>query len=127
MSQTITINLPGRHQRRLDNAATEEGLSESALIERLYPTISSFDDFVVSRAHDVTRREPSPIRTCSICLVRSSSIRMSNRRPHRPAASVTNYSNTAPCNIPFTSDSFSRNAREADRKVGYSTEWPPRL
>jgi predicted transcriptional regulator len=34
MSQTITINLPDDTRSALDDAATEEGLSESALIER---------------------------------------------------------------------------------------------
>jgi predicted transcriptional regulator len=34
MSQTITINLPDDTRTALDDAATEEGLSESALIEK---------------------------------------------------------------------------------------------
>jgi predicted transcriptional regulator len=34
MSQTITINLPDDTRSALDDAATEEGLSESAIIER---------------------------------------------------------------------------------------------
>ncbi len=34
MSQTITINLPDDTRDALDNAATEEGMSESALIEK---------------------------------------------------------------------------------------------
>ncbi len=34
MSQTITINLPDETKDVLGNAATEEGLSESALVER---------------------------------------------------------------------------------------------
>ena len=34
MSQTITINLPDDTRSALDDAATEEGLSESALIEK---------------------------------------------------------------------------------------------
>ena len=34
MGQSITINLPDDTKDALDNAATEEGLSESALIEK---------------------------------------------------------------------------------------------
>lgn len=34
MSQTITINLPDETRSALDQAAGEEGLSESALIEK---------------------------------------------------------------------------------------------
>jgi predicted transcriptional regulator len=34
MSQTITISLPNDTKNALDNAATEEGLSENALIEK---------------------------------------------------------------------------------------------
>ncbi len=34
MSQTITINLPDETRNALDQAAGEEGLSESALIEK---------------------------------------------------------------------------------------------
>ena len=34
MSQTITINLTDETRSALDDAATEEGLSESALIEK---------------------------------------------------------------------------------------------
>ena len=34
MSQTITINLPADTRSALDDAATEDGLSESALIEK---------------------------------------------------------------------------------------------
>jgi predicted transcriptional regulator len=34
MSQTITISLPDDTKDALDNAATEEGLSESALVEK---------------------------------------------------------------------------------------------
>ena len=34
MSQTITINLPDDTKDALGNAATEEGLSESALVEK---------------------------------------------------------------------------------------------
>jgi predicted transcriptional regulator len=34
MSQTITISLPDDTKNALDNAASEEGVSESALIEK---------------------------------------------------------------------------------------------
>lgn len=34
MSQSITINLPDDTKDALNNAATEEGLSESALVEK---------------------------------------------------------------------------------------------
>lgn len=34
MSQTITINLPEDTQSAMDNAALEEGVSQSALIEK---------------------------------------------------------------------------------------------
>ncbi|MFY9622265.1 MAG: CopG family transcriptional regulator [Pyrinomonadaceae bacterium] len=34
MSQTITIKLPEATQNALDNAAVEEGLSQSALVEK---------------------------------------------------------------------------------------------
>jgi predicted transcriptional regulator len=34
MSQTITISLPDETKDALNNAATEEGLSETALIEK---------------------------------------------------------------------------------------------
>jgi predicted transcriptional regulator len=34
MSQTITISLPDDTKDALDNAANEEGLSESALVEK---------------------------------------------------------------------------------------------
>ena len=34
MSQTITISLPDETKEALNNAATEEGLSETALIEK---------------------------------------------------------------------------------------------
>lgn len=34
MSQTITINLPDETRSALDDAASEEGLSESALVEK---------------------------------------------------------------------------------------------
>jgi predicted transcriptional regulator len=34
MSQTITISLPDDTKNALDNAASEEGVSESALVEK---------------------------------------------------------------------------------------------
>jgi predicted transcriptional regulator len=51
MSQTITINLPDDTRNALDDAATEEGLSESALIEKALS-----DYLFIRRFHSLRER-----------------------------------------------------------------------
>ena len=63
MSQTITISLPDETRNALDDAANEEGLSESALIEKAlsdYLFIRQFRnlrDRMMSQRKDLTDQD----------------------------------------------------------------------
>ena len=63
MSQTITINLPDDTRRSLDDAAAEEGVSESALVEKAlsdYLFIRRFRSLrerLMSQRKDLTDRD----------------------------------------------------------------------